>query len=362
MNAMLPRPLLALAGSALLFIAHDAVATAQRTFVASTGDDTHTCAIAQPCRSFATAIMQTSVDGEVVVLDSAGYGPVTVTKSVSIIAPPGIYAGISVFSGDGIKVNAPGGIVVLRGLSINGQGGNRGIFLQAAARLRIENCVVSRMGAAGILHSAAGAEMSVRDTVVRDNAGAGIDVTGDLPSAVLDHVRSEHNGGDGFHLAPTAGSLGALATITDSVFTHNGGNGIAADSVSGATFTIVVERGVMASNGLNGFVANVPGGSAGVATVSRSALNDNAGDGLSILGAGTINSGALGNAAHRNSGAGFRFEVMAPGFLIGVLKDNIGNRNLSTDLHCLGPGATVTDQTNVFPSFSTACNQSHTAF
>ena len=28
----------------------------------------------------------------------------TITKSVSIIAPPGVYAGISVFSGDGVSV------------------------------------------------------------------------------------------------------------------------------------------------------------------------------------------------------------------------------------------------------------------
>ena len=57
-------------------------------------------------------------------MDSAGYGAVTITQSVSIIAPAGIYAGISVFGGDGVTVNAPGAIVVLRGLSINGQGGN----------------------------------------------------------------------------------------------------------------------------------------------------------------------------------------------------------------------------------------------
>ena len=362
---MFPRPMLALAGSALLFIADDAIATARRTFVASTGDDTHTCAIAQPCRSFATAITQTSVDGEVVVLDSAGYGPVTVTKSVSIIAPPGIYAGISVSSGDGVKVNAPGGIVVLRGLSINGQGGNRGIFLQAAARLRIENCVVSRMGAAGILHSAAGAEMSVRDTVVRDNAGIGIDVTGDLPSVVLDHARSEHNGGDGFHLAPTPGSLGALATVTDSVFTHNGGNGIAADSISGATVTLVVERGVMASNGQNGFVANIPVGSAGVATVSRSMLNDNTGNGLSLLGTGPLRGSLFGNVAHRNSGAGFRFEgtLNVPGVLRWSLKDNIAAENLSPDIQCFGAVNLVTDQANMFPTQDTEdCLQFSGAF
>ena len=65
-------------------------ATAQRTFVASYGIDTHPCSRTQPCRSFGTALAQTNASGEIIVLDSAGYGTVTITKSVSIIAPEGV--------------------------------------------------------------------------------------------------------------------------------------------------------------------------------------------------------------------------------------------------------------------------------
>lgn len=357
---MLPRPMLALAGSALLFIAHDAIATAQRTFVASNGAETNPCSLTQPCRSFATAITQTNVDGEVIVLDSAGYGPVMVTKSVSIIAPPGIYGGITVFGGDGVTVNAPGAIVVLRGLSINGQGGNRGIFLQAAARLRIENCVVSRMGVAGISHTAAGAEMIVLDTIVRDNVGSGVYLFANVGSILLEHVRSEHNGGDGLSFTPAVGSLGALATIVDSVFSHNEGNGIGASSVSGATITIVVERSTMASNGQNGFVATSPVGSAGAATVSRSTVNDNGGAGLAIVGFGSSRASALQNAMHRNSQQGILFDVRAPGSLSVIAKDNVGQANLSADFECLS-AYVITDQSNVFASTATggACSIVH---
>ena len=130
--------------------------------------------------------------------------------------------------------------------------------------------------------------MIVLDTVVRDNSGVGVNVNGDVPHAVLDRVRSEHNGGDGFYLAPTPGSVGSLATIGDSHFTLNGGNGIVAESISGATVSIVVERSIMDYNGLDGFVARSPVGSSGVATVGHSTLNDNGGHGLSILGAGAI--------------------------------------------------------------------------
>ena len=78
----------------------------QRTFVASYGVDTSACSLASPCRSFAVAISKTNPTGEVIVLDSAGYGPVTITQSVTITAPPGVYAGITVpASTTGIVVN-----------------------------------------------------------------------------------------------------------------------------------------------------------------------------------------------------------------------------------------------------------------
>jgi parallel beta-helix repeat protein len=283
-------------------------AAAQRTFVASYGLMAHTafnCSIAKPCRAFSEAIGVTNPGGEVIVLDSAGYGPVTVTKSVSIIAPQGIYGGITVFSGDGVKINAGASdIVVLRGLSINGQGGSRGIFFQAGARLRVEDCIVSGMSVAGISHNAAGGEMVVLDTIVRDTGGSGIVVVGDLPSVVLEHVRSEHGGGDGFSFAPTAGSLGARATIVDSMFTHNEGKGIGAGTLVGATITIVVERSVMSYNGQDGFAATAAAGSARV-TLTRNAINDNGGHGIWLQGnAGNAIGAASENAVHRNSGAG----------------------------------------------------------
>ena len=65
--------------------------------------------------------------------------------------------------------------------------------------------------------------MIVLDTIVRDNGASGIG--GDANAfVVLDHVRSEHNGTNGFYLASF--SAEASATITDSVFAFNGSNGI----------------------------------------------------------------------------------------------------------------------------------------
>src|SRR5947209_20205984 len=76
---------------------------AQRTFVSANGNDANLCTRTFPCRSFAAAVALTNSDGEVIVLDSGGYGPVTITQAVSLISPEGVYAGITAVSaGKGI--------------------------------------------------------------------------------------------------------------------------------------------------------------------------------------------------------------------------------------------------------------------
>ena len=128
-----------------------AFGASQRTFVSTSGVNNLTCSIGTPCRDFAAAVAATSPDGEVIVLDSGGYGGVTIAQSVSIIAPPGVYAGISVFAGDGVTIAAgPADKVTLRGLTINGQGGNNGIVVTSAGEVNVEQCIVANLAADGI--------------------------------------------------------------------------------------------------------------------------------------------------------------------------------------------------------------------
>jgi len=97
---------LAAALSALLATAAQAQ-TSFRTFVSGTGSDTGTCGVAAPCRSFAYALGETSVGGEIVVLSSAGYGPVTINQAVTISNPGGVEAGITgPSSGNAITITA----------------------------------------------------------------------------------------------------------------------------------------------------------------------------------------------------------------------------------------------------------------
>jgi nitrous oxidase accessory protein NosD len=78
-------------------------------FVSSNGTDTGACTRNAPCRNFAYAVTQVADGGEVVALDTAGYGPVLITKTMSIYAAPGALAFIVAATGSDITVAAPDG-------------------------------------------------------------------------------------------------------------------------------------------------------------------------------------------------------------------------------------------------------------
>src|SRR5262249_27657593 len=83
-----------------------AYALSNRTFVSGNGNDANPCSLSAPCRSFAGALTQTNAGGEIAVLDTAGYGAVTINKAVSIVNEEGVEAGITATSGDGITITA----------------------------------------------------------------------------------------------------------------------------------------------------------------------------------------------------------------------------------------------------------------
>lgn len=237
---------------------------AQRTFVASYGVDSNPCSPIQPCRTFAAAVALTSANGEVIVLDSAGYGPVTISQPVSIVAPPGVYAGISVFSGDGITVGSIFGPVVLRGLTINGQGGNRGIVVNTDAEVHIESCTVSNMAQSGIAFRT-GARGHVRNSIVRSSgSGLVLDWPGTyppLPDGYLDvQVSDSQFSQNGLGVEIKGGSLAATRISVDKSTQH----GVAITGGSSSPLSVVLTDSVLSwNNGSGVFVS--PGFGVGVA-------------------------------------------------------------------------------------------------
>jgi hypothetical protein len=165
----------ALLAGAVLACPGAAHASAARTFVASTGTDANTasnCAATLPCRSFGAALSVTGTGGEIIVLSSGGYGTLTIAQSVTITAPPSVYAGISVASGNGITISGSGISVALKGLTINGIGGANGIYVGNAAAVDLEGLTISNF-ASGVsdagIYVAAPASVKVVDTTIRDS-------------------------------------------------------------------------------------------------------------------------------------------------------------------------------------------------
>jgi len=258
------------------------VAQLQRTFVSGLGDDGNPCSRTAPCRTFGQAISQTNAGGEVVALDSAGYGPFTISKSVTVQAPPGVYAGISVFSGDGIDINAGGSdTVVLRGLTLNYVSGlGSGIAFNTGGTLHVESCVINGFTgtqAAGVSFTGPG-NLEVKDSILRRNAqGISVRTSSNTAFAAIDHTRLESNIFNGLQVMD-----GSKVTIRNSVTSGNGNIGFAAESSTSVSTDLNIES-CLASNNAIGILGQ--SNSTGVATVrvSNSTVTDN-GTGLENFG------------------------------------------------------------------------------
>jgi len=288
-----------------------AFAAVQRTFVASNGNDANPCSLTSPCRSFGTAMAQTLAGGEIIVLDSAGYGSVTITQGVSLIAPAGVYAGVTNGAADGIVVSAPAANVVLRGLEINGLGTSpgSGIRNQAAASLVIDRCTVTGFVGSGIAINAGPA--TVTDTVSKNNVGGGIVAHG-TDAANFVHVtivRSRVEGNGGIAGVPTDAGVaalgGSIVTVEDSVAVGNfrgfsacnGGVGEPLGGVLSIDRSLSSRNAVGVFSGPNAVLCSV--------RVSNSTVTDNSILGMEAQGGGVITS--LGNNFVFNNAAGETF-------------------------------------------------------
>jgi hypothetical protein len=125
-------------------------AQATRTWISGTGDDANPCSRTAPCKTFPGAISKTAAGGEINVIDSGGYGAVTITKSITLRAV-GAEAGILVAGTNGITIIAgPSDKVVLDGLEIDGgptgSDSLSGVSVRSAGDVLIRNCLIRNFG------------------------------------------------------------------------------------------------------------------------------------------------------------------------------------------------------------------------
>ncbi len=201
-----------------LVLVSDLHALANRVFVsARSGSDINGCDnIATPCQTFAGAVVQLNPGGEAIVLDSGGYGAVTITKALTIEAPPGVLAFIHPSSGVAVTINAGAGdTVVLRGLVLNG-GASNGIVVNTVGGLVVEDCSISGFASDG-LHMAGAGRLDFKNSDLTGCGGSGvlIDNPTGAVTASIDHCHLDNNGLAGFlsnHASP--GSATTTATHT----------------------------------------------------------------------------------------------------------------------------------------------------
>lgn len=219
---------------------------AQRTFVsAGEGNDANPCTRNAPCRSFTAALAVTDVGGELIVLDSGGYGPFTATSSVTIDAPSGVAAALTVFVGNGIEFNGGADArLVIRGVQLTSLGGLYGVILGGGAA-HLKGMVIDGFGLAGA-RAGSGGVLTVDDcTFVRNGDGVQIG-GGDLETAATVN-RSRFVGQ--VNIAVSTYRNGRT-TIRDSIVAGNHVGVIVSANQAATTATVAVERTVFTGNNL----------------------------------------------------------------------------------------------------------------
>ncbi|MGH6837610.1 MAG: right-handed parallel beta-helix repeat-containing protein [Methylocella sp.] len=239
-------------------------ALSDHTYVSGKGTDTGGCtAPATPCRTFAFAIAQTAASGTIIAIDPANYGPVTITKSISIVADGGGPAGIFITTGTAITISAGASIIVnLRGLTLDGSGtasvGISGGFASSTSDLKpaatITDCFIRHFSGDGIsLGGAATVKFRNSNTVSSDNGGHGLFATfAFLPfNGVLDRFTAS---GDNIGIDLESRETGIDVTIVDSVVANNFSDGLrlGAPGIPGSTAVATLAGSIVTKNGGTG--------------------------------------------------------------------------------------------------------------
>ena len=221
----------ALLAFALALVSPLVAQAAPRTFVASTGSDANTatnCPVTNPCQSFAAAYSVTNANGEIIALDSAGYGSVTITNSVSIIAIDRAFVKVNA-SSTGITIT--GGSVLLENVEVTGlsNASTTGIAVSNGAHLILRNSSLVRLttglSITGSKTDIVNSQILFNTTGISTN-GTGIDPGGSFPGAATTEARlyfsSVMGNGTAFSMTNPGASIQA-STSDITILLYNGG-------------------------------------------------------------------------------------------------------------------------------------------
>lgn len=272
------RVLLAVVTACLTFMLASSPAQAQatRTWVSGVGDDANPCSRTAPCKTFAGAISKTAPGGEINCLDPAGFGAVTITKSITIDCT-GTLGGVLASSTTGVIINGANIIVTLRALEINGGPPNlpgvNGIRFLQGTRLNVEDCTIYNFLSAApngfgirVNNTSLLTRLFVTNTVIRNNGtatsggGIGLAPTGTgAVQLVLNNVQITGNF-RGIDAAMTGTSAGSSMTIVGSSIFASTDNAI--DVATNANAMNLMIEGTTMANNLRGLIMTGAGAQA----------------------------------------------------------------------------------------------------
>jgi Periplasmic copper-binding protein (NosD) len=254
---------IALATVGLLYAALTASPGGATTlYVAANTTATTPCSATAPCGYIQDA-MTAALPGDTIVCLSPPKGfPFSVTKSITIDcagtraqvrdsgvtgsgggALVGIFINIAVSSSDPLRT------VRLRGLTVDGAVNGyprfleRGIEIQGATAVYLDDCVIENVIYQGIYDHRTGGQtkLFIKDTIISGNGGAGIvAASAAVGITVLDNVSSENNA---YGIAVATGNNVA---IRNSVFSGNSTAGIEGDGGS----QVVVNNSTISHNNI----------------------------------------------------------------------------------------------------------------
>ena len=250
-------------GAMLVLLLHAAPAqAAARTWVSGTGTDAGTCTRTAPCLTYGFAFTQTDTGGEINCLDPGGFGPLTITKSISIVCDYTEGGVVPSPSSIGFLINAPAGsIVTLKGQDVDCLGNSAfGIGILGVGvtvhihKAQIRNC----SNGIAVNNSSGLATVFVADSYITDNGtipiNAGIRIAPTLAGASalvsVNRVQLERNI-NGIFADGSGGGGVSHVTVKDSLISASSNTGIIVSS-SGAAFTGLVDNSMIAFNANTG--------------------------------------------------------------------------------------------------------------
>jgi hypothetical protein len=284
-------------------------AQATRTWVSGVGDDVNPCSRTAPCKTFAGAISKTAVNGEINVLDSAGYGPVTITKSITIDGA-GAQASILALNTNGIIINGPSVTVTLRNLSINGAGGTtgNGIRILQASAVNIDNVYIANFAGTGT--NGRGVSIETTTSAVRIN----------IANSSIFNMENH-----GISSAPTAGNV--LLNVDNVSVARGGQAGINIRELTAAT----ISRSAITNNRNTGGVRLEL--TTATATISDSILSNNAAGVTNAAAGGAPSVFLYGNTITGNTVAGLQISSGTMTSLgNNIIRGNTGNQTPTTTI------------------------------